>query len=126
MPMLRIDWDGYICSRTSFERVTKMKKEIPLTKHSLIALHVVLALLGAVVAAFTYYRYNALARGILGVAFLYLILNRNAFESLYGPIETQLLRPKKPRAFVTAFLAAAICTWAVMQTVEAVMFYLGT
>ena len=101
-----------------------VKKGIRLTKNSLIALYVMFVLLGGSLAVLTYFKYTYIARAFVGFAIYYLILNHNRLHNQDGSIEELLLRPGKIKDFITVFIGSLICTWAGMQIVEAILFYL--
>lgn len=111
-------------SLSIFERLAKMKKCIRLTKNSLIALYIVFAVLGSVVAAFTYFRYTYIARGIVGAATLYLFFKHDQFHMQDGPIEELLLHPNKIKDLTIVFIAAIILTWAGMQLLDVYLFFI--
>ena len=72
-----------------------MKKSIQLTKNSLIALYVLFGLLGAALAVLTYSKYSYIARGIVGIATIYLFINQGQPNRVSGPVEELLQRSNK-------------------------------
>jgi len=84
------------------------------------ALLIVAALLGAFVGSITS-QFEAIIRGILGLAVICLIFLYTSSSMVDGSIDTRVLHPKI-RYFILAFIWSALSYWATNQIYDAILF----
>jgi hypothetical protein len=92
-------------------------------KYILSTLLIILFLLGVCLAFLAYRYYGAIARGILGIAMLYLMffyIRFSGYEVL--SVDDLISSPNKAKFFFFALVGAMLSYWATMQIAEMVLF----
>jgi hypothetical protein len=99
-----------------------MKKRIQLTKNSLIGLSILFGFLGAALAVLTYFRFAYIARGVVGLATIYLFIKGRP-DNLSEPIQMLLQRKNKIGDLLSLLVSTLILTWAGLQIVQVYLHY---
>lgn len=99
-----------------------MKNE-NLKTYSFFALLIVLLLLSIVVTVFVYIQYRSVARGILGIAVIYLMPRLEKQIKFKNSLKDIALDPKKEKYLIAAFVWPLVYAWSIAQVGEMIFSF---
>ena len=100
-----------------------MKKRSQLTEISLIGLYILFGIPGAVLAVLIYFKYAYIARGVVGLATIFLFINQTRLNNHGVPLHILLQRQDKISDFINVFVGTLILTWAGLQILQVYLHY---
>jgi hypothetical protein len=101
-----------------------MKSRIQNNKYILIVVLVALVLFSISIAFFVYRNYGVIARGISGIALLFLLFFFGKRSKLDVSLEYLLLDPQKSKYLVSALVVPILSWFACAQIYEMILFLL--
>src|SRR5262245_21032577 len=101
-----------------------MKSRVQLERYVLISSLIVLYIL-TIFVAYTVYRYSEIVtRGAMGVALIYLLFVYGKYSLIDISFDALLRAPNKGKYFISAFVGGLLFSWAVLQIMEMVFFFI--
>jgi uncharacterized membrane-anchored protein YitT (DUF2179 family) len=101
-----------------------MKSRTQINRYILIAVLVVLVSFGISLAFFVYRNYGVIARGVSGIALLFLLFFFGKRSNLDVSFEYLLLDPQKRKYLISALVVPMLSWFACAQIYEMILFFL--
>ncbi|MBN8656357.1 MAG: hypothetical protein J0M11_11510 [Anaerolineae bacterium] len=84
---------------------------------------IILVILSIVVTVFVYIQYRSVARGILGIAVIYLMPRLERQIKFRNSLEEIALDPKKEKYLIAAFVWPLVYAWSIAQVGEMIFSF---
>ena len=92
-------------------------------RYIIIALFIAVGIFGFNVASITLEYYAPVARGILGIAAIYLAFQEASLSKSKNPLDNLFSFPKNIKYFIYTFIFSLIFYWALQLVYEMILFF---